>query len=246
MASINFYANKTNQSGQDYIDHVNGTGLGFFGSTFGVSVPVGSQQDSTWTTNQDGSVTGVKLSNTQWVSTGTDTAAGQVDLEGTTINLNNLPNAYCPLNIRFTHDTAVATQNARVIIYDRSQIENPATGVITYAYEARHPEVEMVSPAANLSHRAASNNQWTVFHPLMDQTQLDLTSSPGPSGLNTSASDGFLNRFDFAGEGLIAADFDEGAEGKFLRHDWYVALSSEPTEIGSKTAYAMYVSVEYL
>jgi hypothetical protein len=63
------------------------------------------------------------------------------------------------------------------------------------------------------------------------------TSSPGASGKNTNISDtnSSLNYLT-----------QEGSLHSSARHDWYVALSSEPESIGSKTQYGLYFSVEYL
>jgi hypothetical protein len=64
-----------------------------------------------------------------------------------------------------------------------------------------------------------------------------LTNSPGVSGRNTNISDtntdlGYISR---SGNALEST-----------RHDWYVALSSEPNQIGSKRDYGLYFTAEYL
>jgi len=51
MAEIKFYGNILANDADKLIAHTAGSGLGFFGSTFGISVPVGSQQLTTWVTN---------------------------------------------------------------------------------------------------------------------------------------------------------------------------------------------------
>ena len=65
---------------------------------------------------------------------------------------------------------------------------------------------------------------------------MTFTASPGLSGTNslgeTDPAVGYLT--------------NDGATHTATRHDWYCALSSEPTTIGSKTQYALYFSCEYL
>jgi hypothetical protein len=63
------------------------------------------------------------------------------------------------------------------------------------------------------------------------------TDSPGMSGTNTSAQDTNIS---------LGYTTTQGAAHSSLRHDWYLALSSEPQSIGSKTNYGLYFTVEYL
>lgn len=242
-AAIKFYANiKT--GGNAEINHSAGSGLGFYGAGFGVSVPLNSQQSTTWTTNSTGTATGVQLNNTAMDSVGTSVVAGKVSANSSTaINNNNLPNYLCPLNIRFTNDEAVKVQNCKLRIFDRNSIDNAASGVTTYVYEARHPA--LLQTATNLSHKARNSNSWVEFNPTasmaidngVEVSDMFFTSSPGVSGLNTNTSDTDVN---------LGYATREGATHSSTRHDWYVALSSEPESIGSKTNYGLYFSVEYL
>ena len=69
MPSIKFYANVKPESGDlsdtsNLINHGAGSGIGFYGNGFRVSVPVGSQQTQTYVTNEDGTAQGVRLNNT--------------------------------------------------------------------------------------------------------------------------------------------------------------------------------------
>lgn len=243
MAEINFFANiKDGQTGSG-IPHTLGSGLGFYGSAFGVSVPIGSQQVTTFVTNADGTVQGARLNNTALATSGTQSTKGTVSINGQSpISLENLPNYLCPLNIRFTHSTPVRVQNCKLRIFDRNNIDRPASGVTTWVYEARHPsELETV---ASLNFRGNSDATpsngftWKEFDPTPGQyDELTFTSSPGVSGLNTNTNDtvtalGYTSR---SGISLVST-----------RHDWYVAISSEPESIGSKTQYGLYFTVEYL
>jgi len=244
MAEIKFYANIIDASADSdgqLINNELGSGIGFYGTGFGVSVPIGTRQQSTFVTDEFGVNQGSNLHNTQTVDIG-DTTTDPVT-QGTVkinsldpINLQNLPNYQCPLNIRFTHPEAVSVQNCKLIIFDRENIENHASGVVTYVYEGRHPSTEYNN--VNLAWRGREENTWFEFDPAdTDMPQeMPFTASPGASGLNTQNDTnpalGYLT--------------NEGPGYESTRHDWYVALSSEPVTVGSKTQYGLYFSVEYL
>lgn len=238
MAAINFYAN-LRTGANDLIGHTLGSGIGFYGNDFGVSVPVNSQQSTTWTTNADGTSKGVQLNNTAMSTPGslvTPISAGTVSINGGAAkNLDRLPNYLCPLNIRFTHSEPVKVQNCKLRIFDRNNISNHASGVQTYVYEARHPSNS--EDIGSLNQRGIDTHAWYSFAPLTTMTDMTFTRSPGMSGTNTNSADtnpllGYLSQ-----EGPLHAS---------SRHDWYVALSSEPESIGSKTNYGLYFSLEYL
>lgn len=230
VAEIKFYANSVADSNTE-INHNAGSGIGFYGSAFAVSVPVNSQQTTTFTTNSDGTIEGVQLHNTKFATTST------VSIDGAdAIDLDSLPNYLCPLNIRFTNDDPVKVQNCKLRIFDRTNISNQASGVTTYVYEARHPLAIQVP--SGLSFKGISSDTWYEYDPVDAMSDMTFSSSPGTSGLNTSSADG-----DYA---LKGATTNEGIQHASLRHDWYVALSAEPQSIGSKTNYGLYFSVEYL
>lgn len=248
MAEIKFYANiKANNNNED-IGHTLGSGLGFYGAGWGVSVPVGSQQVSTWTTNSTGTAQGVQLHNTAMVDEGSDSAQGTVSIDSlNAVDLDELPNYLCPLNIRFTHDQPVKVQNCKLRIFDRTNTDNHAEDVITYVYEARHPgelgSHAQYSMRGRTSSTASKANTWFVYEPgVTDMVDMPFTASPGMSGYNTNSSD-----TNAANYGVSADNFlNEGVTHTSQRHDWYVALSSEPISVGSKTNYGLYFSVEYL
>lgn len=239
MAEIKFYGNFFASDGSDLIRHDLGSGIGFYGLDFGVSVPVGSQQTTTWITNSDGTNAGARLHNTARVASGVpgSVTKGTVSVDGgATLDLNNLPNYQCPLNIRFTHSTPVKVQNGKLRIFARDHgIANPASGVTTWVYEARHPASSTGVTSLNL--RGVSDYVWKEFDPTLAQTELSLTPSPGMSGLNTDTTDT---------NAALGYTIQSGVAHQSTRHDWYIALSSEPESIGSKTNYALYYTVEYL
>jgi hypothetical protein len=243
MADIKFYANIIGSTGGtdgELISHAAGSGLGFYGSTFGVSVPVGSQQTTTYVTNALGTNQGSRLHNTAMSTTGSSSVKGTVIVDGATaINLDVLPNYLCPLNIRFSHSSPVKVQNCKLRIFDRNNIANHASGVATYVFEARHPSTLQVlnsQPVTNLSHRGRTDNSWYEFDASGSMSDMIFTSSPGASGKNSNTSD--VNSPNL---GHLTTD---GPTHQSTRHDWYLALSSEPVTIGSKTQYGLYFTAE--
>tara|TARA_B100001564_G_scaffold359171_1_gene379957 strand:- start:10992 stop:11774 length:783 start_codon:yes stop_codon:yes gene_type:complete len=257
-AEIKFYGNILNLADNSAPDgrliaHGAGSGLGFYGPGFQVSVPVGSYQDKTYITDENGAAEGSELSNTMpgvvgAVSEGVVTQGGTVKTGGggsaaTAIALDQLPNYQCPLNIRFTNDVAVKTQNCKLRVFNRANKDYKAKEVTTYVYEARHPSV---TPAdGQLAHRANAHNVWTTFQgraasdPLLGNvpTDMNLTPSPGQYGKNGNSSD------TVAAKGWSS---QEGAPHLATRHDWYLAIASSPDTIGSKKDYGLYYTLEYL
>jgi hypothetical protein len=237
MAEIRFYANIKDQTGDgQLIDSAAGSGIGFYGNGFGISVPVGSQQTTTFITNSVGTSEGARLNNTSLSTKGDSVTQGEVSINSASkINLDRLPNYLCPLNVRFTHSEPVKVQNCRLRIFDRNNISNHASGVVTYIYESRHPST--LQTIGNLSHRGRVDNSWFEFDPATAMLDMTFTNSPGVSGTNTTSQDTNVNL------GYLT---QQGSTHQATRHDWYVALSSEPETVGSKTQYGLYFTVEYL
>lgn len=248
MAEITFHANDEDLSvGTEgtLIEHTGGSGLGFFGAGFGISVPVGQKQDTTFITNGDGTDNAGRIQNTKYLTDTTTSFNG-----GGSIANNTMPNRYAPLNIRFTHDEAVRVQNCKLRIFNRSNIDQPAVGVSTYVYEVRHPYPLAASTDTvySTTSRGVSNHEWQSYEALVTPTDMDFVSSPGPSGLNTVSNDAVVTTYpDGTGVGdhLVWLS-NSGALLRETRHDWYVALSAEPESIGSKTEYGLYFTLEYL
>ena len=240
MAEINFYANNvtatsaSGDAGYVKINHTAGSGLGFYGGGYGISVPVDTFQDTTFTTNSDGTATDyIQLHNNKY-----DKGTSGVLADGASIaDLANLPNYLAPLNVRFTHTTAVKVQNCKLRIFDRNDINKHASGVSTMVYEVRHPSA--LQSVSNLNFRGRTDNTWVEFDSEDSATPSDMTftSSPGMSGLNTNSTD-----TDTAKGYTTTA----GSAHESTRHDWYVAISASPHSIGSKTNFGLYFTVEYL
>jgi hypothetical protein len=255
-ASLSFYANIGDTDVEEtVINHVNGDGLGFYGFGFGQSVAVGSVQNSTYVVNSTGTESRLLCSNTAKVDVGSTSEAGTVQVlgESAPISLANLPNYLCPLNIRFTNDEPVKVTNCKLRIFDRTDPDLQAQGVKTYVYEARHPVASLSS--TGLTFRARQNyHSWVTFGEgilevdgedfsdgagaLSRPLEMPLTPSPGENGKNSADPDGL----ELTGpDGTFL-----GEDHSSLTHDWYIAISAEPTSIGSKQDYGLYFTLEYL
>tara|TARA_Y100000992_G_C21273199_1_gene498198 strand:+ start:3745 stop:4491 length:747 start_codon:yes stop_codon:yes gene_type:complete len=248
MAEIKFYANETSIAGggtSTEIKHTSGSGIGFFGGGFGISVPVGQYQDTTYVTNGDGTASGIRCKNTKWVSSDSIPNSGVSANGGSTIGLSGMPNYYAPLNIRFTHSEAVRVQNCKMRIFDRNDISKQASGVSTKVFECRHPQPNEAhnGQSGTLAMRGVTNYAWTEFDPAEAMSDLDFTASPGMSGLNTSAADTLPSGL---ADGSINWLTNQGTAHQSTRHDWYLAISASPDSIGSKTQYGLYFTLEYL
>lgn len=204
MAQIDFFADTFN---------LNGSGLGFYGAAFGQSVDVGSYQNTTFITNGNGTAQGQQVNNIRYL----DTASGYLGSATSGVKLTEMPNYMATLNIRFSHGTVVKAQNVKCRIYDRSSINNPASGVTTKVAELIHPTTTQTN---------VGSGDTTWLTPAGSAVIVDLAPSPGYSGL-------------YAGNGSNSTRSD-------TQHDWYLAISASPDSIGSKTMYGLYVSLEYL
>ena len=139
MAAITFQTDiQPNAKANDSTYTLSGSGLGFFGTTAGSSVQIGSYQDSTWISNADGSVTSGQANNNKYVASAYP--SGVVAMKesggaGYTVGLSGVKSMKGTLGIQFDHTSAVKTQNVQLRIYDRTNINNPASGVNTKVAE---------------------------------------------------------------------------------------------------------------
>jgi len=111
--------------------NIAGSGLGFYGSAFGSSVQIGSYQDKTFITNADGTLNGGNAFNFKF----TAAASGIPDTDTSGIPLCRLNGFHRTLDINFDHNTLVNVQNAQLRIYDRTNVNFPASGVVTKVAE---------------------------------------------------------------------------------------------------------------
>jgi len=180
MATISFSANDLaiNNVG------LNGSGLGFYGATFGQSVNVGSYQDSTWITDSNGLFQGPQVNNVKY----THPASGSIN-GLTSKNVLDIPNYLATLKVSFNHGSAVTTQNARFRCYDRNNINNNPSGVVCMAYETIHPST---TQTGSLGSGLAS---WTNIYG--SGSILSLIDSPGVSGLRPNGPSTSSTQHDF-------------------------------------------------
>lgn len=205
MASISFLG--------DGVTLQAGSGFAFFSdSGFGGSVQVGAFQGRTYISNGAGTYQGVQVDNVKYLNS----QSGIVGQTGSGIALTAIPNREATAQIHFNHSSAVQIQNAKLRIYDRSNIDNNPSGVTCYTAEIIHPtETE--------TNNGSGDTTWT--NTFGSGSILSLAPSPGVSGFYAgNGSNG----------GIASTD-----------HDWYVVLSASPTSIGSKTMFGLYVSAEY-
>lgn len=207
--AINFIAG----GGSFPINNLSGSGLGFYGPAgFGTSVAVGQYQGTTFITDATGSIQGPEVNNVTYLNI----ASGILNQQTSGIPLRFIPNYQATLNIRFVNDSACKTTNAYIMIYDRTNVNNPASGVTTQAAQIIHPN-PVQSPGGS------GDQNWWKFNYAATGLQMPLVASPGTSGLSPN-----------------------GANTTDVQHDWYVILSASPDTIGSKTQYGLYASTEYL
>lgn len=179
MASIDFYA------GENFgINNLAGSGLGFFGGGFGFSVNVGEYQDSTFITNGAGTSQGPQTDNIKWLNS----ASGIINGASSGVALTAIPNYLATLNVRFTHDSAVQTQNAKLRIYDRSNINKAASGVTTKVAELIHPDTVQ-------NNTGSGDSAWNT--PAGSAVIMDLVASPGMSGLSPNGPSTSADRHDW-------------------------------------------------
>lgn len=169
-ATISFYA------GDGALVNLQGSGIGFFGPNgFGSSVAVNSFQDDTYITDADGVYEGPKANNIKYANA----SSGIVNTTVNARHLQTIYNGLATLNVRFENDTPVKTQNAKVRIYDRTSIANPASGVITKV-------AEIIKTTNDQVKDGTGSSTWATFPNATGY--LALAASPGSGGFSPSGS----------------------------------------------------------
>ena len=236
MASISFLAGST------AINNLSGSGLGFFGGSFGQSVQINNFQDTTFITDGNGTNNGGAGNNVKYSTDTKAFAAGVVPATG----LLYIPNEKATLNIRFSNDSAVRTQNCKLRIFDRVNKAHPASGVITRVCELLHP-------SNSYSIEGSGDSTWfgSSTHTGSDaQGTYNASANPSsrlPAGTNTVGGSGvFVPLAQSPGPSGLYAGNGSANTGQYYQHDWYVGITASPDSIGSKTQYGLYVELEYL
>ena len=213
MASIDFFINT---AGFNYNIDVSGSGLGFFGSLgYGQSVAVGQYQGTTFVTNGAGTIKGPQAGNVKFLNPG----SGVVGTATSGIGLKAIPNHQSTVNVRFTHTSSVKVQNCELRIFDRTNVNNAASGVTSKVAEIIHPSV---------TQGATGSGDDTWITPAGSGTVVNFANSPGSSGI-------------YAGDGSTASSTRTDT-----RHDWFAAISASPDSIGDKTKFGMNFALEYI
>lgn len=118
---------------------VNGSGLGFFGANYGNSVPTTEYQRSTYVTDGLGGNPRGAARNTRFLgdfNQGDNNPTGiHCSIDSQTGVLLRTNSKAATLRINFNHSTSVNVQNCQLRIYDRTNIDYPATGVVTKVAE---------------------------------------------------------------------------------------------------------------
>ena len=163
MSSISFF------SGINAIS-LGGSGLGFYGSSFGASVAVNDYQDKTFITDGNGTLQGPEAWNTKFINANSGSLAG-----GAAQSLRSIPNYQGGINVRFQNpSSAVQTQNAKLRIYDRASINNAAVGVTTKVAELIHPWTTQLPSGSG-------STAWLT--PAGSSVIVSMSNNPGISGL---------------------------------------------------------------
>jgi hypothetical protein len=237
MATITFYAGEATT-----VQHLSGSGLGFFGGAFGQSVELNAYQDTTFITNGNGTSEGPTCDNNKYFNDG----SGYVTSISAPTGLKYIPNARASLNIRFTHGSNVKTQNVKLRVFDRVSANNPASGVWTKVAQLIHPWNAFGSAITPKAVGSGDTFWWgSASHastPAVGNPDIRIPSSSytvGGSGIVVTLAKSPGPSGEYAAGGT-------GSTVQSVQHDWYVAMTASPRSIGSKTQYGLYVSLEYL
>lgn len=204
-------------AGEDTLVSV-GSGLGFFGDDgFGAPIVVGTYNGRTFVTNTSGTIQSFECNNNKY-----DGPSGVIHgQKGSGIGLKNLPNELATINIRFTHGSTIYCQFAKLWIFDGSFTEDsankeiPAENLTFYVAEIRHKS------RLQTIESAYSDETWSDVS-MSGSNYIGVVNSPGLNGAR------------------------EGGFGELsIQHDWFVALTCTPTQLGDKR-FGMTFELEYL
>lgn len=138
MAQLRFQLLGNNDASPS-VASLSGSGLAFYGATAGSSVTIGEYQGSTFVASSDGSTYTDATSNVKFQTTSTY-PSGKCVLDAgpgsaTETGLTGVRTMYGTLGIEFNHSSEVTVKNCQLRIYDRNNINYPASGVNTKVAE---------------------------------------------------------------------------------------------------------------
>ena len=138
MAQIRFQL-LGNADGSPSRASLGGSGLAFYGATGGSSVTIGEYQGTTYVANGDGSTFTDATSNVKFETTAT-WPSGKCNLDAgpgspSDTGLTGVRTMYGTVGIEFNHSSNVTVKNCQLRIYDRNNINYPASGVNTKVAE---------------------------------------------------------------------------------------------------------------
>ena len=193
-----------------------GLGVGFFGDAgFGAPILVGEFNGRTFVTDASGVSEGFEANNNKRL--GADTVInGQ---EGSGIDLTQLPNSLATINIRFQNAVAVRTLAPKFYIFDGTFDGSGIPNFTTAQTGLTMWCAELLHTDEEQTDTGTGDSSWLDIN---GSTFLSLIDSPGELGLRPGGS--------------FTTD---------TRHDWYIAMSCAPTELGDK-AFGLYFAVEFL
>lgn len=127
-----------NANGTPSVRTLSGSGIAFFGATQGSSVQIGSYQDTSYVANGDASVISDSTTNLKY-TTGAY-PSGKLTLEASPGSpyengITGVRTMYGTVGIEFGHTSEVNIQNCQLRIYDRANVNYPASGVNTKVCE---------------------------------------------------------------------------------------------------------------
>jgi len=136
MAEIRFQLLKQ-ADGSPALDTLSGSGLAFYGATAGSSVQIGAYQQVTRVANPEGSTYEDDTNNIQFVTSKFPSGQTNLSILGSDlpIGITGIKTMQGTFGIEFGHTSAVNVQNVQLRIYDRNNVNYPASGVNTKAAE---------------------------------------------------------------------------------------------------------------
>lgn len=215
MAEIRFQLLKQ-ANGQPALETLSGSGLAFYGATAGSSVQIGSYQGTSYVASSDGTTYKDETNNIKYLSS--TFPSGQCNIGGafgtaTNIGLSGIKTMQGTLGIEFGHTTAVKAQNCQLRIYDRGNINFPASGVNTKVAEiVNHNGASFSSQGATGSTSAAVGSGdclwWGEPWPQQLITKNYYTNSAGVVFYNGRDADTRVNGDSRLSTAAVAGSYD--------------------------------------